>query len=265
MNKYEEKLAARKQRLLDSAERANEASNQRYEIAKNMADGIPFGQPILLGHHSEKRDRNYRARITSNMNKSVELQRKANYYEQRAASVGKGGISSDDPEAIAKLERRIDGLKSAHERMKKVNAIIRKHKNDEAAALEAILALELLTEAQAKEILAPGIVSGKPGFASYALTNNNANIRRLEKRLAELKKAAEREEVTKEYDGFIYKECPEENRVMFIFDGKPSADIRDILKGNAFKWSPSRGAWVRHLNNAGLHAAKSVKSSLNLI
>ena len=23
---------------------------------------IPFGQPILIGHHSEKRDRNYRRR-----------------------------------------------------------------------------------------------------------------------------------------------------------------------------------------------------------
>ena len=50
---------------------------------------------------------------------------------------------------------------------------------------------------------------------------------------------------------------------MFIFPGKPDEDTRSLLKSHAFKWSPSRGAWVRHLNNAGLWAAKTIRAVLD--
>ena len=49
---------------------------------------------------------------------------------------------------------------------------------------------------------------------------------------------------------------------MFIFDGKPAPEVRDVLKRNAFKWSPSRGAWIRQLNNAGIYAGQNVKKRL---
>ncbi|MCY1286291.1 hypothetical protein D9M70_352600 [compost metagenome] len=49
---------------------------------------------------------------------------------------------------------------------------------------------------------------------------------------------------------------------MFIFPGKPDEQTRTLLKSQAFKWSPSRGAWVRQLNNAGRWAAKQVRETL---
>ncbi|WP_282610992.1 hypothetical protein [Pelagibius sp. Alg239-R121] len=64
-------------------------------------------------------------------------------------------------------------------------------------------------------------------------------------------------------DGFKIIENPEENRVQIIFDGKPEKEIREILKGNAFKWAPSNKAWQRQLNAAGIHAALSVKRQLD--
>ncbi|MEE8059026.1 MAG: DUF3560 domain-containing protein [Pseudomonadales bacterium] len=42
---------------------ARQESQTVYKRAKDMAPVIPFGQPILVGHHSEHRDRRYRDRI----------------------------------------------------------------------------------------------------------------------------------------------------------------------------------------------------------
>jgi len=109
-NAYEEKLAAKKARYEERAANAEYASQETYRQARRMGDAIPFGQPILVGHHSEGRDRNYRAKIHNTYGKAFELQDKAEYYAQKAARIGTGGISSDDPEAIQKLRDELTNL-----------------------------------------------------------------------------------------------------------------------------------------------------------
>lgn len=70
-----------------------------------MADCIPFGQPILVGHHSEGRDRNFRKRIHNTFGKSFQAQDKAKHYEQKAAAIENNrAIFSDDPQAIQKTD-----------------------------------------------------------------------------------------------------------------------------------------------------------------
>lgn len=66
------------------------------------------------------------------------------------------------------------------------------------------------------------------------------------------------EDVCVEYEGFVSFESKAENRVQFLFDGKPNEGIWAILKSNAFKWSPYAGAWQRFLNGNGRYAAKFV-------
>lgn len=51
-------------------------------------------------------------------------------------------------------------------------------------------------------------------------------------------------------------------RVQFIFDSKPDAETRDLLKANGFRWAPSQGAWQRQLTPAGKAAAERVKQAL---
>ena len=192
MNAYEQKQAARKARYEERAEQASAESASTYNRARDMAQAIPFGQPILVGHHSETRDRNYRDRIHTTYGKAFALQDKAKHYEQKAASVGTGGISSDDPDAIEKLRAELANVEQAQERMKAANKAIRTHKTEETRI--AALVAQGLTEAQAAELLKPDF-AGRVGFPSYALSNNNANARRIAGRIAELEKRRQRVDV----------------------------------------------------------------------
>ena len=261
MNTYEAKQAARKARFEAQASQAERQADDVHAQAHDMAKAIPFGQPILVGHHSERADRRYRERISRGYEKSVELQKKAEHYADKAASVGKGGISSDDPDAIDKLTCEREQLTANQERMKKINQVIRKHRGDSEGQRRALLELGY-SEVSAQKLITPDY-AGRVGFPAYALTNNNANIRRIQQRIKQLQANQEREPVNVQGTGYAYAEDVEENRVMFTFDGKPEKATREILKRHGFRWSPTRGAWVRQLNNAAIWQAKAVMQILN--
>lgn len=257
MNEYEARQQARRERLEARADAASNEASGTLARARRMGESIPFGQPILIGHHSEGRDRRYRQRMTDTMRKGFAMMDKADYYKRKAAGVGTGGISSDDPDAITKLQGQLDAARHSQEVMKKANALVRK--KDRAGLVELGF-----PEHKADELLA-GDWMGRKGFASYALSNNNANIRRIEKRIAELKAAQERASVEHEGNGYTYREDADENRVMFLFQGKPDKATRDLLKSYSFRWSPSREGqpWVRQLTNAGRYAGEMVRKELD--
>ncbi|MGE4370756.1 MAG: DUF3560 domain-containing protein [Burkholderiaceae bacterium] len=258
MNTYEEKQAARKARFEARAAQAQQQSDAVYEQARNKAQAIPFGQPILVGHHSEGRDRRYRESISRGYGKSFELQKQAEHYATKAAAVGKGGISSDDPQAIEKLKAKISQLQQAHETMTKLNANIRRHaKEDMSARIAALVATGLIGEENARNLLTPDH-AGRIGFAPYQLQNSSANIRRIADRIKALEKVADRPETERSGDGYTYREDPQENRAMFLFDAKPGKETRDVLKRHGFRWSPTRGAWVRQLTGNAQWAARDV-------
>jgi hypothetical protein len=100
-------------------------------------------------------------------------------------------------------------------------------------------------------------------FPSYALTNNNANIRRIKDRIAELERNATREtKQVERADGIRVVENAADNRLQIFFPGKPAAEIRATLKSSGFKWAPSVGAWQRQLNNNARWAAERVLNSI---
>lgn len=261
-NSYEDKQAARRERYEELADKNRARSTQQFEASRRAVDGIPMGQPILVGHHSEGRHRAALARSDSAMRKSVEAQRTADYYARKAEGVGGGGISSDDPEAIAKLRGELKKLQDAQDVMKAANKAIRAHKTPEARI--AALVKVGLTEIQAAEIIKPDF-AGRVGFASYQLSNANANMRRIEQRIKVLEANQERTSTEAAGDGYTYRQDADENRVMFIFEGKPDEATRALLKANGFNWSPSRDGkpWVRQWNNAGVYHAQVVRKTLD--
>lgn len=64
--------------------------------------------------------------------------------------------------------------------------------------------------------------------------------------------------------GYVYREDPQENRVMFLFDGTPAKETRDLLKRHGFRWSPTRSAWVRQLTGNVQWAAMDFMRALEL-
>ncbi|QHJ78505.1 MAG: hypothetical protein [Bacteriophage sp.] len=111
-NMYEEKQEQRRQRLLEKAAAARKKSDEILDDAHERHQVLlgSGGQPILYDHYSAKKHLNDQRQLNNSFRRSVKELEKAEYYEEKAKSVGTGGISSDDPEAIAKLEEKIAAL-----------------------------------------------------------------------------------------------------------------------------------------------------------
>ena len=251
MNQYEAKQEARRERLQERAAKKRQQSDSLAASASKDAAAIPFGQPILVGHHSEKRDRNFRGRIQRRFEKAHELDQEAKALEGRAASVGTGGVSSDDPDAIDKLREHLAEREAKQERMKATNRAARSKTDPEGK-----LAAMGYSKAEIHAFMNPSYSFEKPGHQSWELSNNGAQIRRLKQRIANLEARAG--DVTRELvklDGLTVTDNVEDNRVQLDFDGKPSEAIRTQLKRNGFRWARSLGVWQRHRSNAATHYA----------
>ena len=183
MSNYDEKKQRRIDRYKKLADKNRKKSDQAYEESKDMIKHIPLGQPILVGHHSEKGHRNLLKRSRGKMDKFVEFKQKAKYYDEKAASAAANtDISSDDPEALQKLKKKLIALEKNQEMMKAANKVIRAKKLTYAEKIEKLQALGF-SEKQAVIVLAPNRLGGV-GFQSYSLRNNNANIKRVKDRIA---------------------------------------------------------------------------------
>ena len=101
-------------------------------------------------------------------------------------------------------------------------------------------------------------VDDKP-YPSWALSNNNAEIRRVKERITALTQRSETPFVGWEFDGGKVEANRQDNRLQIFFDGKPDADTRSELKSSGFRWSPSEGAWQRQLNDNAIYAADGLK------
>lgn len=260
---YQERIESKKERLEARAKKAQAESNARYENAHNLGDALPFGQPILVGHHSECKHRRLIDNIDTNMRKSVEAQKKADYLEAKAESVGSAGIASDDPEAIQKLKEKLEGLERCQEMMKAINKVIRSKHMTEADKVEYMQQTHNLSEKKAKELL-EGDFCGRVGFPSYALQNNSATIRTTKQRIEELEKLHNEAplEDSGEVEGTNWTLFEEDGRIKFAFDGIPSEAVRSLLKSNGFKWSRYAKAWVRKMTANGVRVSQWVAKDL---
>ncbi len=255
MNAYEQKQAARKARLEDRAEKLASQADARFNSASSEVAGIPFGQPILVGHHSESRHRNALKRHDQKMRKGLELQQAARDAAGRAESVGKAGISSDDPEAVEKLTERLAVLEARRALYKALNNAHKAYLKD-PATLEANKSLTATYKTMVRDYK-PAYSWEPHPIAPYQFGNLSAEIRRVKQRIEILQAAAARPAVPDvEGEGFRIVQNVEDNRVQIFFDGKPAPEIRKHLKAQGFRWAPSVGAWQRQLNGNGLWAAR---------
>lgn len=168
-----------------------------------------------------------------------------------------GPIMSGDADAGERLADRIRKAEELQKRMKDANAAIRKHKKAGPETQVAALVALGFDEARAALLLEPDCC-GRIGFPDYALTNNNANIRRMKARLATVEKAHATTATEQEGEHARLEDCPAENRVRLFYPGKPDADTRSTLKRSGFRWAPSLGCWQAYRNSRTLPMARQL-------
>lgn len=86
VEREQQKAEERADRMETRVEKNEQESTNRYNQAHEIASWIPPGQPILVGHHSEKRHRAALEKIDNNMRKSIEADEKAKYYANRLSA-----------------------------------------------------------------------------------------------------------------------------------------------------------------------------------
>ena len=162
-------------------------------------------------------------------------------------------ISSGDPQALEKLTAKLEQSKELQDTMKVVNAYWRKFGTCKGAPG--------ITDVQAEKLekrIETGYSWEKQPFTSYELTNNNAEIKRLERRIQELTYNKEVGFSGWDFEGGYAEANTEMNRLQLYFDEKPDEQRRTVLKSNGFKWAPSQGAWQRQLTDNAIYSAGQI-------
>lgn len=108
------------ERLENAALNAENKSTQYYEASNEGRDFLALGEPIKVGHHSEKRHRALIERNHNRMSKSVEFSEKAKEYESRVAywADKANTINLSMPESIEFYEFELEKAKVKHEGLK---------------------------------------------------------------------------------------------------------------------------------------------------
>jgi len=268
---YADRLESRIERLEDRAGKARQSAVADQEQSRKMLDMVPFGQPILVGHHSEAGDRRHRERAHTLWQRGFDKLQRAAHMESRAASARKNrAVSSDDPAAVIKLREKLADREKLQEEFRRYNKAIRKvmkkHPDDKAAQVAMLVAELGCKESTAQNLLEPDF-GGRYGIPAYRLRNNNSEIRRLKKRIEELTSRNQRlaeeppqnQEIIK---GVTIERDLEDNRLRLYFSAKPEPDVIKALKARGFRWAKSRKAWQRQLNNGAEYAMQQILDML---
>ena len=186
---YRDRRNARADRLDGWADKREVSATAGFEKADALADMIPFGQPILAGHHSEDRHRRDLDRINAAGFRALEDSQKADAMHSKAANIRAAAdraIYSDDEDAVERLKERIVGWEAERGRIKAYNASCRKGAPDAS----------LLDDAQRGNLASiarhAAYQLGKQGqFPGYATSNITGRIASARKRLASLELKAE--------------------------------------------------------------------------
>lgn len=245
MSTYRERRLQRAEKLREWAEKREVKADAAYRDFRTRLDGIPPGQPILVGHHSEKRHRRELERIDNSLGRYVEHTKKAHEMAGSAAEIehqADRAIYDDDPDALERLEERIAELEAERERRKAANTAYRKEHRAELAAMRPYERSEAIP------------------YPTYSLSNLSGNIARLRKRIPVIKARQERDAAADDSPtGVTVIVTPVEQYHGMTIGGyatvafavKPDRAIIADLKAAGFWWS--KGAW--HGKHADLPAS----------
>ena len=205
---YRERREARAERREEWAAGRKAKSDASFKRSSDLANAIPLGQPILVGHHSEKHARRDQERIFDGMFQGLEHSKMEKKHTQAATTIQRqldSSIYSDDTDAAERLRERLYDLEYQRDRMKIVNLWFQKNKKrfgfkslsidwHDGSEETSKNAAKMLTESRSACGLSSDEWKGlcdalqfnsRLGFPPYALSNLSGNISRTRKRLHE--------------------------------------------------------------------------------
>ena len=114
-----DRAADRAERFEDYSDNRQDDADRAHAAVHAIADNIPLGQPILVGHHSERHARKDAKKIERGMRKAVQMWETAKYWERRAAGARRHAEYVLRPDV---RHRRIKGLEADQRRHAKSKA-----------------------------------------------------------------------------------------------------------------------------------------------
>lgn len=237
--RLERKLEKRRQ----WAENAKKRADERFDTASAAVEGIPMGQPILIGHHSERRHRRALARCDANMRKACEESDKAKHHESNADGLEDlltDTVFSDDPDAIDALQAKIEELEGEAGRANAINKAWRKSKGQPGWADGLDLSNDDRIKLEKTMAICPYLKG--PCFT----TNMRANIRRLKGRIGQIQIRNQRQAEAEAAGGLSIRHV-ERGYTLVRFAEKPERAILNDLKAAGYSWS--NGQWQGKTEN----------------
>jgi hypothetical protein len=241
-----ERLEAKLEKRAEWAAKARARSAQRFATGERALDGIPFGQPILVGHHSERRHRAAIEKCHSNTSKGVEEAKLADHHTSKAGGLADqldGSIFSDDPDAVERLEEKAAALDAAAERCVAVNKAWRRARKGlaENDPPPAGWSGGLLPPAHEDATTSRGMEYSwlrrrGPMDPAY----DRANARRARQRVEDVKLRQARAARAEAGGGTLVEVSGAWARI--TFPEKPSRDVLDALRAAGFHWGGGR--WI---------------------
>lgn len=232
-----ERLEAKLEKRHDWAASAARKSTSAFNHAHALVAGIPMGQPVLIGHHSEKAHRRVLDRSWNAMGKACALTDLSKHHEGKAAGLAIAldkTIFSDDSDAVEAIEQRIAANEAKREQMKKVNALYRKGNAEGLAALGFNLDnLRARLKDQMSWLQMP--------YAAYELTNLGARIRTDKERLVHIKRQQTEQAAVEATENGIKIDRHDNGYASVRFAEKPDYSIIRALKDAGFRWGA--GHW----------------------
>lgn len=218
------------------AEKAHSRSAGAHEGVRRIADGIPFGQPILVGHHSERRARRDADRIHNGMVRAMAEGKLARHHESKAAGLAHQldrSIFDDDPDAVERLQEKITSLEANCDRMTQANKLWRKSgRNAVAEAFGESLA------AAAETVMSQGYSWIKTPFN---LTSDRAEIRRCKARITAIEARRARAASAEAAGGVSIATTEGLDWATVTFAEKPARSILEALRAAGYRWG--QGSW----------------------
>ena len=188
----QERAKRKAEKLSGYADNAEKRSTEAWEASHEGRDFLILGEPIKIGHHSERRHRALIARNWARMDKSIaekekaeDYQRRAEYWEAKAKD-----INLSMPESLSYYEYKLEEAKKHHLNLKE-------NPEQRAHGMSLQYANKAVKDAETNLNLAVKLWGTKEEIEQL-------NIEKAEESKKKLSKKTSFDDLIKKYGGFFF-------------------------------------------------------------